>query len=61
MADGCGGEGGGEGGGSAEWLPIFHRVEAMVSKSQAQTEVLAADCARLQSFDRVQLLVQGER
>jgi hypothetical protein len=49
-----GGEGGGEGGGSAEWLPIFHRVEAMASKSQAQTEVLAADCARLQSFDRVQ-------
>ncbi|KAM0923295.1 hypothetical protein ACQ4PT_005609 [Festuca glaucescens] len=54
MADGCGGEGGGDGGGSAEWLPIFHRVEAMVSKSQAQTEVLAADCARLEAADRVQ-------
>ena len=43
MADGGGGEGA-EGGGSAEWLPIFDRVEAMVSKSQA----------RLESADRVQ-------
>ncbi|XP_047084367.1 DEK domain-containing chromatin-associated protein 2-like [Lolium rigidum] len=54
MADGCGGEGGGDGDGSAEWLPIFHRVEATVSKTQAQTEVLAADCARLEAADRVQ-------
>ncbi|XP_051192910.1 uncharacterized protein [Lolium perenne] len=35
------------GGGSAEWLPLFDRVEA-------QVEALAADRARLEAADRVQ-------
>jgi nitric oxide reductase activation protein len=48
-------EGGGEGGGSADWLPIYDRVEAMLSKTQAEAEAeaLAADRARLEAADRV--------
>uniref|UniRef100_A0ACD5Z854 Uncharacterized protein n=1 Tax=Avena sativa TaxID=4498 RepID=A0ACD5Z854_AVESA len=44
----------GEGGGSADWLPIYDRVEAMLSKSQAEAEALAADRARLEAADMVQ-------
>jgi hypothetical protein len=46
--------GGGEGGGSADWLPIYDRVEAILSKSQAEAEALAADRKRLEAADRVQ-------
>ncbi|XP_044410804.1 GRIP1-associated protein 1 [Triticum aestivum] len=46
MADGDG-DGGGEGGGSAEWQPIYDRV-------QAQAEALAADRARLEAASKVQ-------
>ncbi|KAK1614100.1 hypothetical protein QYE76_019618 [Lolium multiflorum] len=44
-----------DGGGSADWLPIYDRVEAMLSKSQAEAEAeaLAADRARLEAADRV--------
>uniref|UniRef100_A0ACD5V775 Uncharacterized protein n=4 Tax=Avena sativa TaxID=4498 RepID=A0ACD5V775_AVESA len=44
----------GEGGGSADWLPIYDRVEAMLSKSQAEAEALVAERARLEAADMVQ-------
>ncbi|XP_020155467.1 uncharacterized protein [Aegilops tauschii subsp. strangulata] len=47
MADGDGDGGGGEGGGSAEWQPIYDRV-------QAQAEALAADRARLEAASKAQ-------
>jgi predicted RNase H-like nuclease (RuvC/YqgF family) len=53
----AGGDGGGvraEDGGSASWLPIFDRLEAMVSRSQAEAEALAADRARLEAANRMQ-------
>jgi predicted RNase H-like nuclease (RuvC/YqgF family) len=54
MAGGEGGGGRAEDGGSARWLPIFDRLEAMVSRSQAEAEALVADRARLVAANRMQ-------